>query len=124
MATCQSETKAILTNKDVIAVNQDPLGVQAFKYAVNDSLETWLKPLEGGDWAIAFLNRNQAARQITFNWQATPVYDSLSNASLNAKAAQYKLSNLWTKEQPGTTAKPLTATVPPHDVLMLRLIKQ
>ena len=41
------ETAAILTNKAVIALNQDPLGVQAFKYAARDGVEYWFKPLRG-----------------------------------------------------------------------------
>ena len=49
-----SSTKDILSNKEVIAVDQDSLGVQGFKYAVQDSLETWLKPLKNGDWAVCF----------------------------------------------------------------------
>jgi len=55
-----AETKEILTNKEVIAANQDPLGIQGFRYASKDSLETWIKPLKGGDWAIIFLNRNSS----------------------------------------------------------------
>ncbi len=39
------ETQAILTNKDVIAVDQDPLGIQGLKFSVKDSVETWFKPL-------------------------------------------------------------------------------
>ena len=47
------ETAAILTNKAVIALNQDPLGVQAFKYAARDGVEYWFKPLKaatGDSW--------------------------------------------------------------------------
>ena len=52
-----ASTKAILSNKDVIAINQDSLGIQALKVAVKDSLETWIKPLKNGNWAVCFLNR-------------------------------------------------------------------
>lgn len=48
------ETDAILTNKEVIAVNQDPMGVEGYRYRVQDSLETWVKPLSDGDWAVCF----------------------------------------------------------------------
>src|SRR5438128_12146970 len=65
----KKETAEILMNKEVIAVNQDSLGVQGFKFAAKDSFETWLKPLKGGDWAIAFLNRNSKQQQLDFDWQ-------------------------------------------------------
>ncbi|HEX8505857.1 MAG TPA: alpha-galactosidase, partial [Hymenobacter sp.] len=48
----KKETVDILTNKEAIAVNQDKLGVQGFRHAVKDSVETWLKPLAGGRWAV------------------------------------------------------------------------
>lgn len=51
------ETIEILTNKEVIAVNQDS-GIQAFKYSDKDSIEIWAKLLDRGDWTVCFLNRN------------------------------------------------------------------
>ena len=48
------QTKSILTDKDVIAIDQDTMGIQGFRYAKKDSLETWVKPLSNGDWAVAF----------------------------------------------------------------------
>lgn len=48
------ETIDILTNKEMIAINQDTLGVQGFKYKAENGLETWFKPLKNGDWAVTF----------------------------------------------------------------------
>src|SRR5919202_887529 len=58
------ETAEILTNREVIAVDQDSLGVQGFPYssATSDGVEIWFKPLAGGDWAMAVLNRGTAPR--------------------------------------------------------------
>ena len=117
------ETHDILTNKAVIAVNQDSMGVQGFRYAVKDSVETWLKPLKGGDWAIVFLNRKNTPQPINFNWQNQVITDTLSKAVLNAKTTTYKIRNLWTGSDSGNTATALKAIVPQHDVLMLRLRK-
>lgn len=47
-------TTEILTNQDVIAVDQDKLGVQGFKYSTEGGLEIWYKPLSGGEWRFAF----------------------------------------------------------------------
>ncbi len=116
-------TRNILTNKDAIAINQDALGVQALKYASKDSLETWVKPLSNGDWAVCFLNRSAQPQKINFNWKNETVNDTLSSKQLNTTADTYKITDVWTKKNLSTTAKPLNAVVPSHDVLMLRLSK-
>src|SRR5215831_6344429 len=51
-----NDTRMILTNKDAIGIDQDALGIQGFRYASNDSLDTWFRPLSNGDWAVCFLN--------------------------------------------------------------------
>ena len=117
------ETLSILTNKEVIAVNQDELGVQGWQYSVKDSVETWFKPLKGGDWAVAFLNRSTSVKQITFDWKKEQVADDLSKAVLNAANTVYTLKNIWTNKEAGTTKNKLAAGLPAHDVLMFRLTK-
>lgn len=117
------ETTEVLTNREVIAVNQDSLGTQGWRYSRNDSLETWCKPLKGGDWAVCFLNRGKVIRKLAFNWQIEEIRDELSGRSIDAKESIYKVKNLWSHKICGSTRKIFTATVPPHDVLMLRLIK-
>jgi alpha-galactosidase len=115
------ETQEILTNREVIAVDQDSLGVQGFRYAVKDSVETWLKPLSGGDWAVAFLNRSRSPRTVEMAWGAEVIGDTLSKQTLDAKANTYRLRDLWLKKDAGTTKKPLKAVVPAHDLLIYRL---
>lgn len=115
------ETIEILTNREVIAVNQDSLGVQGFQYNVKNKLETWFKPLKDGDWAVCFLNRNDSPQEVNFDWTNEAVQDSLSKRDLDNRGGGYKIRNLWTKRELGTTKRPLRATVPSHDVLMLRL---
>jgi len=116
-----AQTAAILKNKEVIAVDQDALGVQGYQYAKKDSLETWLKPLKGGDWAVCFLNRGPNAQKVDFNWKAEAITDTLSKMTLDAQKSTYTVRNLWTMKDAGTTKTPLKAEVPAHDVLMLRL---
>lgn len=116
-------TNAILTNKEVIAVNQDSLGIQALKYSAKDSLETWVKLLENGEWAICFLNRKSTPQPVTFDWAAQVIEDPVAKRNLDAKTTTYKLRNLWTKKDAGNTKKALQVTVAPHDVVLLRLSK-
>jgi len=116
-------TKETLTNREVLAIDQDPLGVQGFRYAAKDSLETWLKPLADGKWAVAFLNRSRQPQPVRFDWQATPITDEVAKVELNAAKTTYRLRNPWAKKDVGTTKKPFAATVPSHDVVLLVLTK-
>ena len=117
------EVASVLTNRDVIAVNQDSLGVQGFRYAVRDSVEIWFKPLVNGDWAMTALNRSSSPRKLTFSWREEAVTDSVAKRETGFASTRYQLHDLWSKKSAGTTAKPLAATVPARDVLMLRLKK-
>lgn len=119
-----NDTKMILTNKDAIAVDQDALGIQGWRYASKDSMETWFKPLNGGDWAVCFVNLSAQPQKINFDWKNENVNDTLSNRQLNAASTTYKIMDLWTKNNASTTAKPFATTVASHDVVMLRLMKQ
>jgi len=116
------QTTNILTNKDVIAVNQDSIGIQALRYERKDSVETWVKPLKGGDWAVCFLNRSLVTKTIAFDWTANIVKDDLINKELNCGTKTYSIVDLWTKKVLGSTQKVLKANVPSHDVLIVRLV--
>ncbi|RNI31641.1 glycoside hydrolase family 27 protein [Rufibacter latericius] len=115
------ETVAILTDKEVLAINQDKLGIQGLKLSAKDSLETWVKPLDGGKWAVTFLNRAKNPQKVTFDWKKTPINDDLSKRELNANTTTYKIWNVWTKKAQGTTKKAFEATVPAHDIVLLVL---
>lgn len=115
------EVRAILTDPTAISVNQDPLGIQGLRYQKADSLETWFKPLSNGEWALCFLNRAKDAKQINFDFAQNIVDDAFANRILDANKQEYKLTNVWTKRDMGTTKKVLSAQVPSHDVLMLIL---
>src|SRR5205085_1905006 len=95
-------TNSILTNKEVIAVDQDSAGIEGFKYAVRDSLEAWFKPLKNGDWAVCFLNRTSSAKPIQWDWQNEIITDTLSHAVLNTKASGYKIRDLWAGKELST----------------------
>ncbi len=117
------ETNAILTNKEIIAVNQDVAGMEGFLYKSKDSLEIYVKPLSNGDWAVCFLNRSHAPMKINFNWKDEIITDTLFNKTMNANEHTYKIMNVWTTNNAGDTQKPLTAMLPSHDVIVVRLIK-
>jgi alpha-galactosidase len=117
------ETLHILTDKEVIALDQDPLGVEAFKCFAKDGLEFWFKPLSDGAWAMCVLNRGATPQKFTFDWNSEKAADDLSGRETKFDTTPYSIRNLWTKQDLGTTQSALTAEVPVFDVLVLRLTK-
>jgi alpha-galactosidase len=119
------ETIQILTNREVIAIDQDSLGVQGFRYNDDEEgLEVWMKPLSHGDWAVCFLNRSAKTEKVDLDWSNHVIQDDLSRMALNTNEAVYAIRDLWKKKDLGTTKGKLVAEISSHDVLMLRLTKQ
>ncbi|UII24610.1 glycoside hydrolase family 27 protein [Fulvivirga maritima] len=118
------ETKRILTNKEVIAVNQDPLGIQGFKYQMEDSVSVWFKPLQNNQWAVCFLNRTKEEKEIEFDWKNEMVKDEINDLSPDFSSNEYNLINLWDKKDKSSTKKKLKANLKGHSVLMYRLEKK
>jgi len=116
-------TKEILTNKEIIAVNQDVAGMEGFLYKSKDSLEIYVKPLSNDDWAVCFLNRSHGPMKVNFNWKDEIITDTLFKRTMNTNEHTFKIRNLWTMSNMGDTQKPLTAMLPSHDVIVVRLIK-
>jgi alpha-galactosidase len=116
-------TRSILTNKDVIAVDQDSLGVEAYRYYAFDGLEMWIKPLKNNELAVCFLNRASHSQIINYDWKAHVLTDTVSCMHIDFNAETYKLYDLWTKKNAGTTGHSFKQTIAPHNVVMLRLKK-
>ncbi|ASG23283.1 glycoside hydrolase family 27 protein [Nitrospirillum viridazoti] len=102
-------TKAILTNAEVIAVDQDALGAQGRRVAKQGDVEVWARPLASGDRAVVLLNRGTAPARITVNWA-----DLGYPAKLSAK-----VRDLWLAKDQGTSKGGYTAEVAPHGVVMV-----
>jgi alpha-galactosidase len=115
------QTHDILTNREAIAIDQDSLGIQGFQFSNTDSLELWVKPLKNDAWALCFLNRSNTLKKINYNWKNIVINDSLIHKVLRFDAGKYKIHNIWTKTDQGSTAKPLVADLPGHDVIFIRL---
>jgi len=120
----KKETIDILTNKEMLAVNQDSLGIQGYRYDAKDSVEVWVKPLMKDDWAVCFLNRSAQSQKIDFDWSKNVVTDTVAHRTLNTNESTFTLRNLWTKKNIGTTKKNLQTVVPSHDVFVVKLGKK
>ena len=112
--------RRILTNKEVIALNQDPLGIQAIRYMGGTKVEIYIKPLVNNEWAVLFLNRSDEAVDFEFKWADHHFEDDLNKVKVDFSKVVLGWANLWTKSL-GTTAKQFKQTIPAHDVVVLRL---
>ena len=110
-----AQTLKILTEKEVIAIDQDAAGIPAFRYMKVRDLETWIKPLAGGEWAVCFLNRGLIPQKQEVNWH------ELFQARVGVKQRIYSIRNIWEKRDIGTTENKLTINVPAEDVVLLRI---
>ena len=117
-------TRTILTNKEVIAIDQDALGIQGFPYKKEDGVEIWAKPLANGAWALTFLNRNHESRKLKFDWRKENIEDALNKLTPGFDKNIYRVRDLFGHRDVGTTAAPLEIVVPGHDVAMYRLERQ
>ncbi len=117
------ETIEILTNKEMIAINQDTLGVQAFKYKKVGEVEIWVKPLSEGDWAITYLNRGGNDQVVIMNWADENISDPEFGYSMDLDNTRYKIKDIWNEMNLKDTRKASKITVPSEDVVTLRLSK-
>ena len=106
------DIKEILTNKEVIAINQDPLGRPGRRIRRDGDLEVWGRQLQDGGRAILLFNRSQAPADITITWEELG-YPAHVPA---------KLRDLWQHKDLGSTTAKYTTNVAPHSVVMLRMM--
>ena len=117
------ETLEILTNAEVIAVDQDALGIQGFVYKTQEGIEIWAKPMANDEWAICFLNRTDTPKPLQFNWKENTIKDEIFGQEVSFKENSFSIRDLFAKKNCGTTNDILKTEVPKHDVLMVRLSK-
>jgi len=110
--TIDKESLEILTNEEVIAINQDKLGKQAQRIFKENDKEIWAKELSGGDWAVGFLNRNDN--------EALELSLDFSELGIKSKA---NIRDLWKHENVGKDLNIFTCNVNPHEVVLIKVSK-
>ena len=119
----KSETLNILTNKEIIAINQDALGIQGFKYQSENGVDVWVKPLFDENWAVVFLNRSDKTQKINFDWKKHIIEDNDFKFILNLTSQKYNVRDLWEHINLGNTNKIFQKELAPHDVIAIKLTK-
>lgn len=106
----------ILTNKDVIAIDQDKLGIQCKRIKTNLFQDILVKPLENNEVAVCFFNKGKSNAFMTCNMADI---HNLVDVTL-PNASSYKCVELWDKTEEIITDK-LSTTVVPHGVKIFRI---
>jgi len=105
------EIRDILTNAEVVAVDQDPLGRQGRKVRDDGDVEVWAKELADGSRAVALLNRDSTAADVTVAWPEIGY----------PAGVQAAIRDLWLHRDVGLMRGSYAATVPGHGVVMVRV---
>ena len=105
-------TLNLLTNDEVIAVNQDPLGKQAARIYKDGNIEVWAKELEDGSIAAGIFNRGEEPAKVKIN---------LADLNLSGK---YLVRDLWRQKNTGTVDKEIKYSIRRHGVELIKLTKK
>ena len=111
LRTMSADIKNILTNPEVIAVNQDSLGRQGRKVRDEGDLEVWSKEMKDGSRAVVLFNRSKSDSPVSVTWTEIGY-----PAHLKAK-----VRDLWQKKDLGKFTGSYNAQVPSHGVVMVRI---
>ena len=107
--TMTDTTRSILLNKEVIAIDQDPLGKQASPVKAG-KLETWIKPLKDGSVAVGVVNLDAASATAAIKASDLPVKGTVKSAR-----------DLWTHQPVKFADGQYSTTIPSHGILLLRV---
>jgi alpha-galactosidase len=102
-------TLALLTNDEVLDVNQDPLGRAAGRVWKEGRLEVWARPLSDGTVAVGLFNRGLAPATVTARW-----------ADIGVRGKQ-PVRDLWLRKDLGESRDSFTATVPRHGMVFVKV---
>lgn len=102
-------TLSLLTNDEIIEVDQDPLGKPGYRVSKSGDAEVWMRLLEDGSRAVALFNRGESESEVTAVW---------SDLGISGKQ---KVRDLWRQKDLGKYKEKYTVSVPRHGVVMLRM---
>ena len=104
-------TRATLSNREVVAIDQDPAGVQGLRVSAKRGRDVWVRPLSGGDRAVLFVNRTSRTR----GFRGSP------NGMFGGNAGtRFRVRDLW-KGRTRTVTRWLTVRIPAHGAAMFRI---
>lgn len=111
-------TVSLFSNDEVIAVNQDPLGKQGYRLKTEGTTEIWVKPLTGGDVAVALFNRGDSPADVTMN---TLEARAVGGDFTEFATSRVRVRDLWRQKNFNQVKRSLTLPVAAHGVELLRI---
>jgi len=116
LRTMTDETKSILTNPEIIAIDQDLEAKPVQLLSQEGTSEVLVRPLTGSAVAIGLFNRGDKPAEISFRWDSLHLGQGLGFGGMRGPTVR----DLWKHEDIPTTGDTFTATVPPHGVVMIQ----
>ncbi len=101
-------TMNLLTNDEVLAIDQDALGKQAMKVVDKDSIQVWVKDLQDGSKAFGIFNLSSSTQKPVINFNDLQL------------SGQQHLRDVWRQKDLGQFSNAFSSTIPPHGVLLLK----
>lgn len=103
---------AVLTNREVIAVDQDPEGIQGRRLSQVGPVQVWAKPLSRGRMAVGLFNAGESPLPVTVNFREIGYFHPVH------------LRDLWEKKDLGVFKNSYTTMVPKHGVVLIEIERQ
>lgn len=116
LANIDDFTLGLLTNDEVLAINQDALGKQATQFSNVDGKIVYAKTLEDGSYAVGLFNRGETETNITLKW------GPWGNLPTERVGMTFRVRDLWRQQDLGEFKDSFEAKVAPHGVVLVRLI--
>jgi alpha-galactosidase len=105
------ETIGLLSNRDVIAIDQDPAGMQGDRVSAEGPMEVWARPLADGSKAVGLFNRHQLPLDVRVDFRQLGF------------SSRVQVRDVWSGSSLGTIEGEYHSVVPPHGVILLRVSK-
>ena len=102
-------TLSLITNAEVIEVNQDPLGAQASRFEKTGDSEVWVKQMEDGSKVVGLFNRSFFETEICVSWKVLGI------------SKYWRIRDLWRQKNLGKSDEKFATVVPRHGVVLIRL---
>ncbi len=116
-------TLNLLSNDEVIEVNQDPFGKSARLVLEEEGVQVWLKQLENGAYAVGIFNTADFGKTPAsyFRWEDEQAANYTLDFNKLKLTGMFNVRNVWTQKEVAASAKSFKATVPHHGVVLLKL---
>jgi alpha-galactosidase len=109
LSTMSPETLSMLTNPEVVAVDQDPAGTEGHRVSEEGPLQVWVKPLADGSRAVGLFNQGESTIPVTVRFKGIGL------------SGEVLVRDLWARKDLGAFSGSYTARVPRHGVVMIKV---